>query len=82
MKRYGASPNAAKHLARVALRARHAAYAAAQAPQSAVESALNIPAPHAVHVVAAVETAPLPAPTSATLPAAQGLHCELCATSA
>ena len=37
------------------------------APQAAVETVLKVPAAHAVQVVAAVETAPVPAPTSATL---------------
>tara|TARA_B100001013_G_scaffold327538_1_gene240761 strand:+ start:224 stop:652 length:429 start_codon:yes stop_codon:yes gene_type:complete len=46
------------------------------ASQSAVEAALKVPAGHALQVVAAVETAPLPATASATLPAAHVLQAE------
>ena len=48
-------------------------------PQAAVDAVLKVPAAHGVHVVAAVETAPVPAPTSATLPAAtQYIQCRQC----
>ena len=48
----------------------------AHAAQASVGAAENCPETHAVQVVAAAVTAPVPAPTSATFPAAQALQAE------